>query len=156
MATQRRHGVHGAAGTFREIVDQLSAVGDELIDLAAETRARRARRTPTELAQCIIRTRRARLDPFDDEWFGEAAWDILLETYVAQLAGQPIATGVLSDRAVLAPTTVLRWLDRLESYGLVIRERANGDNKRVYLRLSQDAIDRLEAVLASLSEGLTE
>ena len=91
-----------------------------------------------------IRTRRARLDRFDNAWFGDAAWDILLETYVAQLAGQPIVTGVLGERAALAPTTVLRWLDRLESYGLVIRERAKGDNKRGYLRLSQDAIEPLK------------
>ena len=149
MTTQKRHVEHGAASTFREI-------GDELIDLAADTRAQRARRTPTELAECIIRTRRARFDHFDEEWFGDAAWDILLETYVAQRAGQPVAIGVLSARAGLAPTTVLRWLDRLEINGFVVRERAVGDKKRIYLRLSQDAIDRLEAVLIALAGDLVE
>jgi hypothetical protein len=88
------------------------------------------------------RRRRAQFLP--EEIFGEPAWDILLDLFIAGRCGKPVATCSIGLAAAIPATTALRWLDRLEAQALVERERDSADHRRVNVRLTELAHARLK------------
>lgn len=91
-------------------------------------------------ARRIYRNRRARGGIFGDETlFGEPAWDILLDLFIAakELKRVPVTSACIG--AAVPTTTALRWLSVLEERGLIVREADPNDARRVFVRLSADA-----------------
>jgi DNA-binding MarR family transcriptional regulator len=113
------------------------SVDDEVtIDLrlglsqVAEAEASRLRESParrptrSQLARLayeihLARMRRDRL--FNEELFGEPAWDILLCLYALPARGEMLTVTSLSLAANVAPTTGIRWQQTLELEGLIKR-----------------------------------
>jgi DNA-binding MarR family transcriptional regulator len=102
----------------------------------------------------IVRTmQRARLrrgEVFAAHFFGDPAWDMLLELYAAHLEQRRISIGRLSDASGVAGTTVLRWLDVFQREGLVERVADRFDGRRIYVSLSRGGIDSMSAYFATL------
>ena len=98
-----------------------------------------------------LRRRRDRL--FGSELFSDTAWDLLLHLYVAGSKGETI--GVLDACAgTAAPqTTALRWIQRLEDAGMVLREADPSDARRDHVRLSAKAARSMRDLLKRLRDG---
>lgn len=95
---------------------------------------------PADHARRVYRERRRRLEIFGDETlFGEPAWDILLDLYVAGEKGKRVAVTSACIGSGVPSTTALRWLNVLEARGLVEREEDNVDARRSFVRLTPRA-----------------
>lgn len=68
--------------------------------------------------------------------FGEPAWDILLDVYIAQQSRREIQVSSVCIEAGVPSTTILRWLARLEVEGLIYRASDTVDGRRRYVRLT--------------------
>lgn len=98
---------------------------------------------PTLLARAIglYKGRRARATLFgrSADLFGEPAWDILLDLFIARETDRQISISSACIAAGVPGTTALRWLSVLEQRGLVERLADPGDRRRFHLRLSDEA-----------------
>jgi hypothetical protein len=75
--------------------------------------------------------------------FGEPAWDILLDLFIAASEGKRISITSACIGAAAPPTTALRWLNLLEREGLIEREGDSKDMRRSYVRLSRLGVSRM-------------
>ncbi|WP_230483372.1 MarR family winged helix-turn-helix transcriptional regulator [Sphingomonas sp. Leaf21] len=91
------------------------------------------------LARIILRNRQRRQDSFPSVAFGEPAWDMILQLYVADHAGRPIDVSSLCASTGVPKTSALRHLDRLVEGGLVRRVPDAVDTRRVFV-LPNDAL----------------
>ena len=97
------------------------------------------------MAQAEYRRRRNRTLFFEDEsLFGEPAWDILLDLFIAGLERKLLPVTSACIGAAVPTTTALRWLALLEERGQVIREPDPTDARRAHVRLSPEARARME------------
>lgn len=79
-----------------------------------------------------------------DELFGEPAWDILLDLYIAHAQGTPVSVSSACIGSASPPTTGLRWLSVLAQKGLVNRENDPADHRRIMVRLTEQGVSALE------------
>ena len=109
-----------------------------------------ARQRYAELARLAYARRRKRTTIFDDpELFGEPAWDILLDLYIAQAESKPVSVSSACIGSAAPPTTGLRWLGVLADHGLVEREHDRFDQRRVLVRLTPKALEAMDEYFAS-------
>lgn len=79
--------------------------------------------------------------------FGEPAWDILLDVFIAQKSRREVQVSSVCLDAGVPSTTILRWLTRLEQEGLIYRASDNVDGRRRYVRLTEAGDALMERVL---------
>ncbi len=85
--------------------------------------------------------------------FGEPAWDILLDVFIAQKSRQEIQVSSVCLEAGVPSTTILRWLTRLEQEGLIYRAFDNVDGRRRYVRLTDAGEALMIRVLEAINIG---
>lgn len=85
--------------------------------------------------------------------FGEPAWDILLDVFIAQKSRHEIQVSSVCIEAGVPSTTILRWLARLELEGLIYREAGNVDGRRRYVRLTEAGEAMMHRVLETIQIG---
>jgi MarR family transcriptional regulator, temperature-dependent positive regulator of motility len=83
--------------------------------------------------------------------FGEPAWDILLDVYIAQKSRREIQVSSVCIEAGVPSTTILRWLARLEQEGLIYRASDNVDGRRRYVRLTEAGESMMTRVLEAMT-----
>jgi DNA-binding MarR family transcriptional regulator len=101
----------------------------------------------------MIRARRTRDQYFAAELFADPAWDILLDLMAARLEGRDVGVSSLCIAAAVPPTTALRWISAMTEQGLLVRVADADDRRRVFIRLSADAAERMEACLQALQRS---
>ncbi|MEP3051314.1 MAG: MarR family transcriptional regulator [Erythrobacter sp.] len=107
----------------------------------------------TKLARNAYEVRRIRGRIFGQpELFGEPAWDILLDLYVAHADGKRVSVSSACIGSASPPTTGLRWLGILSDQGLVLREHDPEDQRRVLVRLTDAGIDAMDQYFADASK----
>jgi DNA-binding MarR family transcriptional regulator len=79
--------------------------------------------------------------------FADPAWSILLDLYVHEQKGRRVSVSSACTAAHVPPTTALRWLRLLNSGGMIERLNDPQDRRRVYVRLTQQSREGLEAYL---------
>lgn len=141
---------HDMGLLFHPLADELMAIATRLRN-AAEGSAGFALPEPTEqaerpprparnrlaLARKAYALRRKRAALFGNpDLFGEPAWDILLDLYIAAGEGKPVSVSSACIGSAAPPTTGLRWLGVLADEGLVVREADAEDHRRVLVRLT--------------------
>ena len=137
------HAPKDLAQRVAEIEARLAATGEngargsDLTDEALASVARRLYRA---------RLRRARHLP--PELFGEPAWDILLDLFLALVRDERIRTSSAILAARTSGSTGLRCLSALEAHGLVERHTERGDRRVRLIRLSPLGYQRMRAYLA--------
>lgn len=98
-----------------------------------------------KFARSIINARALRRELFDGNLFADPAWDMLLELYALTCEGRRISVSKLSFAAGVPATTALRWIDKLEAEGLVIRFEDPLDARRIWISLSDLGYSAMES-----------
>lgn len=149
-----------AASPFHPLADELMAIALRLrgeagvgnladekpVGTIAASRPTRNHRSHLALARQAYTLRRKRAAIFGNpDLFGEPAWDILLDLYIAHGEGKQVSVSSACIGSAAPSTTGLRWLGVLADEGLVVREADADDHRRVLVRLTpagQAAMDR--------------
>jgi hypothetical protein len=71
--------------------------------------------------------------------FGEPAWDMLVDLFIAGEEGKKISVSSLCVASAVPMTTALRWIAILESRALIERTADALDARRWYLSLAAEA-----------------
>ncbi len=92
-----------------------------------------------ERVRIIAERRVERYQYLPAEMFGEPAWDMLLDLYLASGDGKSISVSSACIASRAPATTALRWLRRMEQLGLVARVNDDNDRRRVYVTITDAA-----------------
>lgn len=91
--------------------------------------------------------RNLRAEYFDFCLFGEPAWDILLDLFIAKAGGLRISVTSACIASRVPPTTALRWLNVLERRDLILRDTDRTDKRRTWVELSDQGFQAMAACL---------
>ena len=90
--------------------------------------------------------RRKRDKIFNDiDIFGEPAWDILLDLFIASETGTAISVTSACIASNVPATTALRWITELERNDLIKRDVDERDARRTFVSLTPKGIDLMLA-----------
>ncbi len=98
--------------------------------------------SPEEIRR-LLRLRRLRENFFDPSLFADPAWDMLLDLMAARLEQAQVAVSSLCIAAAVPPTTALRWIKAMTDHGLFERCADPDDGRRIFIRLSDGAMQNL-------------
>ncbi len=105
-------------------------------------------RTPTERKRATLdglrAVRKVRSRYFPSQLFSDPCWEMLLDLYDGQLAGQDVTVTSLGAASGASLTTALRRMDALQSHGLIERREDPEDKRRTIVRLSAAGLDAVE------------
>lgn len=108
-----------------------------------------------ELARQTYEDRRRRNKIFQsDELFGEPAWDILLDLFIAAKERRRVSVTSACIGSAVPSTTALRWISILERQGFLSREADPGDARRVYVRLSPSGYEAMLEYFSASSRSV--
>lgn len=103
------------------------------------------------MAREAYAVRRSRSHIFkNDELFGEPAWDILLDLYIAHSERKPVSVSSACIGSAAPPTTGLRWLGVLAEHELILREHDPEDQRRVLVCLTEKGLSAMDSYFASV------
>jgi uncharacterized small protein (DUF1192 family) len=92
------------------------------------------------------KARRARSNLFGvPDLFGEPAWDMLVDLFIAAEEGKRISVSSLCIASGVPMTTALRWISILEGRELVSRTADPFDARRFYISLSSETRAKIKA-----------
>jgi DNA-binding MarR family transcriptional regulator len=92
----------------------------------------------------IYAIRRIRSRFFPEDLFAEPAWDILLLLYSVEKSQDLLSVSAVCSRVDAPATTVLRWIEKLEKVGMLMRRKHPTDRHVTHLQLSEECISRLD------------
>jgi DNA-binding MarR family transcriptional regulator len=95
------------------------------------------------MAEQTYKERRLRHDYFDDDLFGEAAWDIMLDLYKQKSRHRQVSVTSACIASAVPPTTALRWIGLLVERGMLARTGDPLDRRRAFIELTQPALGKL-------------
>lgn len=149
-----------SAGQMRQLGGSLLKLADALDDdwkpeevrstYGWLTQAGRIERRSLQLAQVAIRIRLAanrRRRHLSGEWFGEPAWEMLLELFIQFAGGARVSTKSLVIASGAPDTTGMRVIDRLEEAGLVERSPSQLDKRVTHVGLTRQGVVAVGQVL---------
>jgi hypothetical protein len=102
------------------------------------------------LVRRIIRQRQLRARFFDAELFADPAWDMLLDLTAARVEHARVSVTSLCIASAVPPTTALRWIGQMTEAGLLQRVEDETDRRRVFITLSEPAVDAMAHYFAEL------
>ncbi len=102
-------------------------------------------------ARHLYKERRIRDAALGVALFHDPVWDVLLDLYAA--AGEQVRVNVTSACAASGapPTSALRYIKMMTSQGLLVREECRHDARRIYLRLSDPAAQKMTDLLTRMA-----
>jgi DNA-binding MarR family transcriptional regulator len=119
-----------------------------LLDSFATERAPEPSARPQDV-RAIIKLRRLRDRYFQPDLFADPGWDIMLDLYAARQEGKQVSVSSLCIAAAVPPTTALRWITNMTAAGLLVRVQDPDAARRVFIELSAEARDQLDAYFAA-------
>jgi DNA-binding MarR family transcriptional regulator len=87
-----------------------------------------------------------------DSLFADPGWEILLDLYIGAAEARQTTVSDACFAAGVPTSTGLRWLVRLEKFGLVRRDRALEDKRRTYVSLAAEAQHTIEEWLDATAD----
>jgi hypothetical protein len=147
-------------GQMRELGNTLLKLADTLDETLdrAELRSRNhcmtqagsIERKSSRLAQVALRMRNAakrRSRFLASEWFGEPAWEMLLELFIQFADGTRVSTKSLVIASGAPDTTALRIIDRLVDAGIIERSPSQIDKRVTLVSLTRQGVIAVGSVL---------
>jgi hypothetical protein len=140
---------------LRQISQEVGRIAEMLAELstaengsgAPVTRSGSVLRLEASHVRAIYRARRVRDQYFESELFADPAWDMMLDLMIARLERRPVSVSSLCIAAAVPPTTALRWIKTLTDAGVFVRTPDPSDGRRIYMTLSDESAERVEACL---------
>ena len=129
-------------------LDEVAAAEEE--QLRRKPRRRLGHRELTSLAEKLYDARRGRDRVFNNELFGEPAWDMLLALAAYPTRGILLGVTSLSYAANCPPATGLRWQKILEEEGLIKRGPRVPDSRVQLVGLTDKGRRLMERYLTRL------
>lgn len=105
--------------------------------------------TPDRIRQ-VIKARRARELVLGSDLFADPAWDMLLEAYAADLVQSRLSVTALCHCAAVPATTALRWLQKLEQNGWLVRKKDPLDARRNWIELTPRGSARMSQYFSTV------
>jgi DNA-binding MarR family transcriptional regulator len=105
---------------------------------------------PPDVARHLLNVRSLRAVHFDGDLFRDPVWDVLLSAYLAEASGRRLTIGQACRAAAVPPGTATRYLQSMEHAGLITRASSSDDSRITYVSLSDDAYQRLSALLTEI------
>lgn len=102
------------------------------------------------LIRKIIRNRQLRSKFLDGALFADPAWDMLLDLTAARVEHVRVTVSSLCIASNVPSSTALRWIGQMTTAGLIVREEDDGDRRRAFLTLSDDAALAMARLFAEL------
>jgi predicted Rossmann fold nucleotide-binding protein DprA/Smf involved in DNA uptake len=99
--------------------------------------------TAAARARQLYRQRRQRDEALGSALFGEPAWDLLLQLFVARAEQRPVSIMSVSIAAGLSRESVLAWVSRLEEHGLVERLGRDTSEQLMVVAITNDGFARM-------------
>ena len=156
-ADARGEQASAAAALFHPLAEELMAIAERLrsaaerhpeitpSDQTASVRPPHPGHSHLALARKTYALRRKRAAIFGNpDLFGEPAWDILLDLYIAHGEGKQVSVSSACIGSAAPATTGLRWLSVLADQGLVVRENDPEDHRRVLVRLTRAGLAAMD------------
>jgi DNA-binding MarR family transcriptional regulator len=103
----------------------------------------RSQRANGPIAVQIYAERQRRAKFFPTDLFGEPAWDILLDLFVAAEDNELRSVKSVCISSKVPDATALRYIDQLIAHELVERRPDRTDNRRKFLRLTKKGYRRM-------------
>jgi hypothetical protein len=135
----------------------IPAAVDDLVDVLTPDKSPKHQDHPiwVELARQSYDDRRRRSKIFRIEaLFGEPAWDILLDLFIAAKERRRVSVTSACIGSAVPSTTALRWIAILEKHDFLLREADPGDARRVYVKLSARGYAAMLEYFASSSRSV--
>jgi hypothetical protein len=108
-----------------------------------------------DLARQHYRDRRLRAKIFGGEtMFGEPAWDILLDLFIATKERRKVSVMSACIGSAVPSTTALRWISALEREDLISREDDPDDARRTYVALTERGYDAMSEYFEVASRSI--
>lgn len=98
-----------------------------------------------QIASAMLSFRRYRSRALSTNIFGEPAWELLLEVFVADAVGIPMTGNIAAERSGTPANVMSRWLRHLSVEGLLLGD--GGGNLDDELTLSGPGMAAIEDVL---------
>ncbi len=150
-------------GNSNAVRARLRDLGQYLINLSEDAEERESRHTPAffethsrqvddlpglaQLALSEYENRMRRFAHLDADLFAEPAWDILLDLFVAKVAGNRISVSSACIASQVPSTTALRWLGVLENKNLISRQDDSSDKRRCWVELTERGVRAMASLL---------
>ena len=137
VSAQLMHGLWVMIDALRAMSSQVALVINEIEPDAIpdEKHEKDLRR----LARAIHRARSLRAEFFPTRYFSEAGWNILLDLFDAEEAGERVPISAACMASDCPPSTAMRWINFLHEDGLIDRVADSDDKRRIYLELTNKA-----------------
>lgn len=102
------------------------------------------------LPRTMVNERRARSKFLSSDLFGEPAWDILLDLYIADSDQRDISVSSACIASNVPDTTAQRCLKYLFEEGFIVRRADPHDLRRVFVSLTDETKSRMDTYFQSL------
>lgn len=100
------------------------------------------------MAESISSSRTRRKHFLAADLFGEPAWEMLLALYRADVMGYRMTVSNLCRASDAPSTTALRWIERLEELGMVMRRKNPLDQRVVFIEFTAETRDQMQNYLS--------
>lgn len=145
-------------GRHSQVNDQLERLEQELDalkkllpDVSSNSREERdAEHAGLRTRAAVLRVlalRGARAKYLGADLFGEPAWDLLLQIYLAELDHVRLSVSSACNRVDVPDSTALRWVTKLIDKGLVRRYDDQFDQRRSFLALTDSGTAAMKALI---------
>lgn len=118
--------------------------------LAPPSRERGDARSLVDVARNLYVQRRERASMFEAGFFGEPAWDILLDLYVETQSGRQVDITSATIASCVPATTALRWLSVMEIKGIILRKPCETDRRRTFIQFSEAGLASMQSYLVQV------
>lgn len=101
-------------------------------------------------------SRRNREKYFPAFFFGELAWNILIDLFIEHVRGRRVSIKSATIASGGPETTALRWITLLNEEGLVDRQNSATDRRRTWLSMTPKGSSLMKKYILSLNGKITD
>lgn len=95
--------------------------------------------------------RRLREKHFPAYFFGEPAWNMLIDLFIEDIQGRRVSVTSAGIASRGPPTTALRWIALMHGEGLVERQASATDRRRTWLSLTPKGSSMIKKYILTLN-----
>lgn len=125
---------------YNELLRQLDEIHSRIEVLLEERSGSETETICPQAARAALTSSRLRLRRqrfFGETLFGDPAWEILTELYLAEAEGSIVPGASIAAAAPVPKSTAFRWIDALVAEGWIVRCPGWPDRERFLVRLSE-------------------